>query len=376
MMTHVRGGLAAAFSALFVLLSSSAFSANLVVPTMELITHASAGPGGILTLQTYGNLELGVQGGYKFGGSLTLGLQNSSLEDLPIPGALGLDFLSASISIRNVFSAPLSFTYFVGRGDTFGSGDGFALFGAAPIMTAYRGFLYFPTGPLYDGIYRVQGTGARVEWIPRVESLSLDLYVYEDTHSPPFTALGAYSTDIRFLLNAPAMKLEGFLGGTLDSSTMDYFFRGGVLFYAVSGKLEFLAQLGIPVWDPVLDPLPNINLVYLLVEPRLRLGILSIVPTFFWHPGSYMQASNPTELGTFDVNLNLTLGDFTKIPFEGGIEGNFRFQSATGVFAVRGSPWIGFATPGVLWTVKLNAKLWPFSVSDMFDAFVGVRAEF
>lgn len=39
------------------------------------------------------------------------------------------------------------------------------------------------------------------------------------------------------------------------------------------------------------------------------------------------------------------------------------------------SPWVGFSTPGVQWTVKVNTKLWPFKLSDMLDGFVGVQAE-
>jgi len=210
--------------------------------------------------------------------------------------ALSRDFFSASIDIRNLFSAPLSLSYFVGKNDTFGSGDGFAQFGAAPIMTSYRGFLYFPNypvGPLYDGIYQVHGTGAHLQYVPKVETLSMDLYVYEDTHAA-FTMLGNYSGDFRFLLNFPSIKLEGFVGSTYLLTTNSFAFRGGLLFYASNRNVEFLSQIGIPVWNPLLDATPNINLFYLLVEPRLHLGLLSIVPTFFWHPGYYEQQAIPT----------------------------------------------------------------------------------
>jgi hypothetical protein len=366
----------AAFLGVFLSLSLPVFAANIVVPSMELITHGYNN-GGVFALQTFGDMTMEIQGGYKFGGSLSFNVHSSDLENLPSAGTLSLNFLTASINIKDLFSLPLSFSYFVGQGDTFGSGDGFALFGASPIMTTYRGFLYFPTGPLYDGIYQVQGTGARIEFVPKVETMSMDLYLYEDTHAA-FTTPANYSGDFRFLLNFPAIKLEGFLGATYLITTNSLSYRGGLLFYATNRNVEFLAQIGIPEWDTLLYAVPNIDLFYLLVEPRLHLGLLSIVPTFFWHPGYYMQQANSSELGSFDVNLNLTLGDLSKSTFEGGLEGNIRVSSSNPAQAItfKASPWVGFSTPGVLWTIKVNARLWPFDVTQLFDAFVGVRAEF
>ena len=384
MLKSTRALALSALLGLFLFLAGLAFPANIIVPKMDLITRGGM-DGGAFTLQTFGDITLEVQGGYKFGGSLAFNVQNLNLENLtatPLP----LGFLSASIIIRDLFSAPLSLTYFVGQDDTFCSGDGFALFGAQPIMTAYRGFMYFPTGPVYDGIYQVQGTGARFEFVPKIEALSFDFYLYEDTRSqfpgisppapPIISSPGTYSTDVRFLLNYAAIKVEGFAGSTLTPKSQDYYFRGGILFYATNRNVEFLAQIGIPKWDPGVDSTLNINLFYLLVEPRLHLGSFSIVPTFFWHPSYYMQAGpNPGEAGSFDVNLNIGYGDPSKDTLQGGLENNFRFQSATqGEFKL--SPWLGVSTPGVLWKVKVDAKLWPFSYSDLFAVFVGAQAEF
>jgi len=387
MLKSTRALVRAALLGLFLFLAGLAFPANIVVPKMDLITRGAMN-GGAFTLQTFGDITLEVQGGYKFGGSLAFDVRNANLENISLsPSTLGLGFLSASIIIRDLFSAPLSFTYFVGQSDTICSGEGFALFGAEPIMTVYRGFMYFPTGPVYDGIYQVQGTGARIELVPKIESLSLDFYLYEDTRSqypgissPPapsiISSLGTYSTDLRFLVNYAAIKVEGFMGATLTPSSLDYFFRGGILFYATNRNVEFLGQLGVPKWDPRVDSVPNINHFYLLVEPRLHMGTFSIIPTFFWHPSYYMQAGpNTGEAGSFDVNLNLALGDASKNTLQGGLESNFRFQSATqGAFKL--SPWLGVSTPGVLWKIKVNTKIWPFSYSDLIEVFVGAQAEF
>jgi len=383
MMKSTRPVRKAAAFGLFLFLGALAFPADLLVPSMELISHGQTS-GGVFALQTYGDMALQIQGGYKFGGNISFGLTSTNLENTPVSMAsLDLSFLSASISIRDVFSLPMTISYFVGQNDTFGSGEGFDQFGAAPIMTSYRGFLYFPTGPLYDGIYQVQGTGAHIQYIPQPETVSLDLYAYEDTHatypggvSTQSNTLGNYSGDFRLLLNFPSIKIEAFAGATYIAAPGEPEYRGGLLFYAANRNVEFLTQVGIPYWNPLVDPTPNVNLFYLLVEPRLHLGIVSIIPTLFWHPGYYDQQSNPTELGAFDVNLNVSLGDLTKATLVGGLESNFRFQSSTGVFQLKESPWIGFSTTGVFWTIKVNTKLWPFSLTDLVDAFVGVRAEF
>jgi hypothetical protein len=88
-----------------------------------------------------------------------------------------------------------------------------------------------------------------------------------------------------------------------------------------------------------------------------------------------MQTAYPAEQGTFDVNLNMYFGDQSRSTFQGGMEENFQFHSYSGEFAFRVSPWIGFTTPGITWTLKVNANLWPFNLNSLVDGFVGVQAE-
>jgi hypothetical protein len=148
-----------------------------------------------------------------------------------------------------------------------------------------------------------------------------------------------------------------------------------MLFYWNNETMELLAQVGVPVFDPNADPLA-LNLFYFLFEPRLHLGILSIVPTFFLHPLSYEQNRNAPEEGSFDINLNVYAGDLVKSSLRGGLETYFNFNASTGAFMIKASPYVGFATPGALWTFKISAKLTPLDSADMLEGFVGVRAEF
>ena len=205
--------------ALFLFAAAAIFAANITVPTMELATHGSM-VGNVFALQTFGNMILQVDGGYKFGGSVSLGLTNDlNLEGFGV-GATPppVTFTGASIAIRQLFGLPLDLTYFVGENDIFANGAGFSVFGAGPIGTNYRGFMYFPTGPLYDGIYQVQGTGLQLTFGPGSSPLAMDLYAYEDTHNPPFSSYGSYSADARILLNTAPLKLEAFFGGTYSSA--------------------------------------------------------------------------------------------------------------------------------------------------------------
>ncbi len=372
-----------ATAAILLLLAATAWPASVIVPSLEMISHV-ANTGVTLEVQTYANMALSLEGGAKFGGTVAFGLLHQQSIELLEASGLSLDFLSASMSARDVLSLPVNISYFVGAGDVLCSGDGFTQFGVQPIMTAYRGYFAFATGPQYDGIYEVWGSGVHVQFVPKAETASLDLYVYEDTHptwpggSPPLiSSLGAWSGDLRFLLNFPAVKVESFVGATLVPTGAPFgLYRGGLLFYATGGNVEFLAQVGIPLWDPSEYPALNVDLFYLLVEPRLHLGIVSVVPTFVWHPAGYMQGINPDEVGAFDVNLNISLGDVARSARQGGVEGNIRFQSSLGQFMVKASPWFGFMTPGVLWTLKLTANLFPFDARQLLEGFVGVRAQF
>ena len=123
----------------------------------------------------------------------------------------------------------------------------------------------------------------------------------------------------------------------------------------------------------------SINLFYLLFEPRVHLGALHIIPTFFWHPQYYLQ--QPTgELGSFDVNLNFLIQSEALPQVTGGLEANLVFRAASGTvtqqLTVKASPYVRFITPGVLWDVKVNANLFPFNLNTLVDVFLGIRAEF
>ena len=367
----------------FLSLGAGSYASNVMVPTLELITRAYS-DAGIFALATYGGMEIAFDGGYKFGGSVAFEYASTVLEQ-PAPEN-GLTFKRAAVTVREPFSLPISFSWFIGKNDLLCEGDAFsAVFGTLPIMTRYRGYMTFPDGVAYDGIHGINGTGFRFAITPFPEALQFSLYAYQDSNFLIDIVLpdgsirevldpGKFSADVRVLADFGYLKSEAFFGATLD--TIYGCYRGGILFYAAGGEtVEFLAQIGVPLYDPVRGPAFSINHFYILFEPRLHVGVFSVTPTFFWHPGFYYQ--KPTEeSGSFDVNLDLAFGDLTEFGLRGGLESNFRFISEGNAFRFRESPYILIQAMGMLWSLKLDVQLeWPLTPGS-FSGMIGIKAEF
>jgi len=374
MATHARFSAGTLCLLLLLLPSAVSWSAN-VNASLELLTHGYLDSG--FKLKSFGQMDLAVDGGYKFGGRIGFALRDTSFEDAAIES---IAFDSVTVGIRELFHLPLDVSFFIGAADVLCGGDAFSVvFGTEPIGTDYRGLMYFPDMlPLSvykGGIHAIRGTGVKVDFTPKRETMLFSLYGYEDTATAFGGALGYFSGDFRFLGSFGPFAVEGFAGATHAPSSPLGYYRGGALVRTSYKNLEVLAQAGIPKYDPFSSPSFGIELFYLLFEPSLHLGLFSIVPTFFWHPGAYLQADTPDQRGAFDVNLNMFFGDLVKTSFRAGLEGNFTIQSSTGVFEVNAAPYVGFTTPGVLWTLRLNAKVWPFVLADMFEGFIGLRAE-
>ena len=137
-------------------------------------------------------------------------------------------------------------------------------------------------------------------------------------------------------------------------------------------------QIGMPKWNPEADPL-SIDLFYFFFEPRVHFGIFSIFITLFWHP-SYYQQTTTGELGSADINLDFRLGDLNKNPYAGGLESTLKVQTPNGTstadpISVTVSPYFSAITTGIIWNFKVNLNLFPFDTAELFEAFVGIKAE-
>jgi len=366
------------------------FSANITVPSLEIYSWArNAGAG--FALDSYGDIELQLDGGYKFGGAIKFDFTSStgsSLETAAFNDMLA--FKSVSVTLRDLFNIPLDFTYFIGQGDTFGTGELFTTYFGTPLLgSRYTSYLHFPTATdfnFYEGIHTIYGTGGKFEFAPTEKNWLLSLYIYQDS-APVFldTAVDPVvfssrqgSLDIRTAFNLEKFRLEAFVGTTFPTSDSAIgYIRSGLFFHAGTDKVEFLAELGIPRWRP-LDDAFDLNLFYLLLEQRVHFGSFSIVPTFFWRPGYYQQDVTGEE--AMDINLDLQFHAKEESLVSGGVEVNFVYQTApTSEMIAKAIPYIQFSTPGVVYKAQVNTKVWPFDLtdmSDMFAVFLSIQAAF
>ena len=348
------------------------FGANITVPSLELISRGVM-DGDLFVINTQGEMDMFIQAGDKFGGKIELGFKDEHLETdmISAAGLDGLSFKGASIVVRNLFSLPVSLSYFIGESVNFCYGNNFSdVFGAAPVITSYSGFLYFPTGIAYKGIYPANGTGIQLALQPVQNIFYSSLSFYQDT------ALGSghYSYDLQFMFNFNTINLEVFAGGSFPVSQFGYY-RAGILFNAQTPGGGFLMQLGVPRWDPYTDIL-ELGLFYVLFEVNIHLGILSIIPSVFLHPGYYAQAATG-EAGIIDFNMNLKLGDIQKNLVCGGLESNVSYNSTTKGLTAKVSPYLKLYTPGVEWQFKVNTTVFPTaSIDQMFEGLVGIKAVF
>jgi hypothetical protein len=370
------------------LIAAPLFSANITVPSLEIYSRAWDNSG--FALDSYGDIELQLDGGYKFGGAMKFGFTSSSLETAAFNDVLA--FKSVSVTLRELFGLPLDFTYFIGQGDTFGTGEIFTPYFGTPLLSSrYPSYLHFPDASAYNfyqGIHTVYGTGGKFEFAPLEKNWLLSLYIYQDsspafiddTVPPAVFSSRQGSLDVRTAFNFEKVRLEAFLGATLPTSDSAIgYFRSGLFLHAGTEKIEFLAEIGMPRWRP-LDDAFGLDLFYLLVEQRLHLGSISIVPTLFWRPGYYQQEAIVPAQEALDVNLDIQFHGKEESLISGGVEGNFVYQTApTSETTAKAIPYIQLSTPGVVYKAQVNTKVWPFDLSDLsdtFEVFLSIQAAF
>ncbi|HAK46065.1 MAG TPA: hypothetical protein DCO79_09145 [Spirochaeta sp.] len=355
-----------------ILLPVSVFSTDISIPSLELITRLYPDDG-VFTLQTMGSFEMEVEGGYKFGGKLKLGVDDAAVDDIFGTGLPALKFKAAEVTINELFGIPLSVSYFTGVIEDFCTGGIFhTYFGTSIIEPKLSGFLYFGDGINYDGLHSVAGTGFSVSSTFGTDWNYTEAYIYQDA----YIGSGFFSADLRSAFNIGDLKLEAFAGASFPISTMGIYRGGLLLYYKASETGSFFAQVGIPRYDPGVDSF-GINLFYFLFEPRLSFGVFGINLSFFWHPSYYHNAAT-VEDGSIDLLVEFAFGDLETFPITGGIAPQLTYDanSTTQQFLVKASPFMTVATSGVLWDFKLDVNVLPFDLSTMFEGYVGVRAEF
>ncbi len=383
-------------------------AAEISVPSLELATAGSFEDGAFV-LATRANAELSVDGGYKFGGTLRFAFTADDLEKAlyyltnpaedvsaaptaddynalvdRVNNSAALSFRLAKVLIREPFGVPIDFAYFIGQADRFCSGDDFpAIFGSAPVGTAFRGYAYFPEGIggdpnfQYEGIHGATGTGLSLA-LKAWDNFVPMLYAYQDSAiESGSSASGKYSADLRMLANGERVKLELFAGMTAPDGTYGSYRGGALAFFSTGVGADFLAQIGVTRWNP--DEDFGIDNLFFLFEPRVDFGFTSIIMTLFYHPVWYMQRETTAERGVSDVNFKFLIGDLRETSVEGGAEATIgvRGEDASTPFSFSAGPFFSMVTEGVRWDVKL--KMEPLNYTEpltMFNLYLGVRTAF
>jgi hypothetical protein len=402
---------------LLVLPFFSLFGAEITVPRLELATRGRVNDDGEFALSTNALVDIALDGGYKFGVKLGLAFAAADLGKafayrdfrfLPLPPGTAvsdieynsmtdqmnkiidssavLSFRVAKATARDLFNLPLELSYFIGYGDTFGSGEEFAArYGLFQIPTDFTGFYYFPDGidgninRRYEGIHQVQGTGfsfALTRWngfVPMV-------YLYQnlsDLETGGLSFAGArYSGDFRLLFNKSGLSVETF-GGITGRKNAGIQFRGGALAFFSSGTgTDFLFEAGIPGWEK--GTKFGVDHLYFLIEPRLRFGIMAFHLTFFYHPLVYQGIKTDDERGRADLNFKIMFGDPVSTGVQGGIESTLGVKiDDYDAMTVRLGPFVSFVSNGLLWNLKLRMNIMDYDAPyKMFELFAGIRTAY
>ena len=358
------------FLFLLILLPSAVFSADIFIPKLEMYTRMYSNSG-TFTMGTNGSLEMNVVGGYKFGGNLKVGLENSVIDD--INNLPSIKFFGAEVLINDLFDLPINISYFTGKTDDICNGDIFhTYFGTGIVAPMLSGYMAFKEGIIYDGLYSLAGTGFSVASTFGTDWNYSKLYVYQDAN----LGSGKYSADIRSAFNIGDFKLETFIGGSFPVSTLGIYRAGLLLFFEAGEVGAFFAQIGVPRWDPANDTF-DISMFYFLFEPRLQFGLFGINLSFFWHP-KYYNNQLTNEGGFIDLLLDFEIGDFEVAPVTGGLATKLEYNAgqSTNQFVTVTSPYVNFVTSGVIWNIKADVKLLPFDLATMFEGYIGIKAEF
>jgi hypothetical protein len=386
--------------------------AEITVPRLELASRG-ASEDGEFVIASKAAVDIGLDGGYKYGILLGLSFESANLgkafayrnfeAGLLDPAAAVtaekyneladrfnnravLSFRIARATARNLFSLPLELSYFVGLGDSFCSGEEFsARYGLPNMETGFTGFFYFPEGiggnpyRRYDGLHAVQGTGFSFVLTPWEHFIPM-VYLYQNipysSRAGVLSEKNHYSGDFRSLFHWEKFNLEAFFGVSSGREEPPDL-RGGILAFFSSGDgMDFLIQCGIPGW--VVSEDFGIDNLYFLMEPRLDFGLMALHLTFFYHPLEYLHIKTEEERGKADINIKVFAREFGTVRFQGGLETSLGLKVERAEdFSLKISPFASLISDGLRWDFKIRIN--PLAADhpeELFEVFAGIRTAY
>ncbi|MCL2093680.1 MAG: hypothetical protein FWH12_05725 [Treponema sp.] len=378
---------------LTILVPLSLFGAEITVPRIEMASQGWVQEEEFL-VSSLVSADIALLGGDRYGFLLGFALAAPDLGGamtLRQGNEAYLGLRLARASIYGLGGLPLDFSYFIGAGDNIGTGGEFPhYFGSTPFETEYRGPSFFPRGVggnvsrHYQGIHGVRGTGFQGA-LRNGEYLVPILYLYHDfAFSPELGTLRDYddegrenylSADLRVLFSRGWLNLEAFTGYSRNGPRDIHKFRWGLMAHLAGEGVEFYAQAGVP--GILQGDSLTIDHFYVLIEPRLFLGPLSLFMTFFYHPVEYHHVKNPSEQGRAELNIRALFGNRAS-----GLSGGLECSGELGVHRpeelnFRIGPVLTYHTDGIRWDAKLRIRPQAHKVpAEMFEILIGVRTAF
>ena len=387
----------------------SAAAAEFTLPRLEMASRGRMNDGEFVVSSSL-SADIALSGGYKYAFLLGFSLEAQDLTRALAHRNFKVDFLDTGASvdpeeynvladklnnqaylgfrvaratIRDIFGLPLEFSYFIGEGDNFCTGDDFSSrFGIYPVGTDFRGFFHFPEGiggvqtRQYNGIHGVRGTGFSFT-LTKWDNIVPMFYLYNNIlyNSNVFQENSFYSGDLRLLYHHGWLSIEGFTGVSFDSAMASSLRWGLMLHIAPGNGAEFFAQAGIPGWTT--GEKINIDNWYFLMEPRLRLGNFGLAATFFYRPVEYIHVYTEEEKGKADINIKFQFGN-PDSGFTGGFEtGGELTVVDPNDFVYHISPFVSYFSGGIRWDAKIRIKPLNFDApGEIFEFFIGVRTAF
>jgi hypothetical protein len=325
--------------------TSTATAANISVSNMDLTTFFDQTG----ELQSRGDFDISLDGGYKYQGSLQFQYLNNDLEGDPDPS---LRFYGASATVREVFRV-MDFTYWTGYYTTLGEGD------------HYAGHLYHrSSGFEYNGYLPLQGTGLSLRF-PSDRTNGGELFLYQR-----YGASRLNSLDFTLDFGSDPFSLALFTGVTESV-------------YRLGGKLSYVgdvAEFYLTIGDPAIEDLGDVTYddLYFLLEEWFNIGNWNLILSVFSRPKihyDYIQRDYlPTgEVNDIDFNFDLNYEPATRY-WAAGTELNLQSNKDEdlGVFI---SPYISLFTSGIVWKIKVD-----FNVSsetrEFLTGYLDINASF
>jgi hypothetical protein len=320
-------------------------AANIFVAEMDLTTFFDQNG----ELQSRGDFEISLDGGYKYRGNLMFQYLGNDLENDPDPS---LRFYGANATARDVFGV-MDFTYWTGYYTILGEGK------------HYAGHLYHRnSGFEYNGYLPLLGTGVSLLF-PLGGASEGEFYLYQRYGSSRIDSLdvtlGRGSRPFRFAL---------FAGVTANV-------------YRLAGQVIWagdVAEFYLTIGDPAIDDLGEVTYddFYFLLEQWFNIGGWSLILSVFSRPDvayDYIQRDYlPTnETNDIDFNFDLNFEPATKY-WAVGTELNIQSNrdEELGVFI---SPYVDFFTSGIVWEIKVDVNVFS-QVREPVTGYLNINASF